>query len=182
MTTPDIQPEISLQETTVYSGRVVTLILADIQLANGSTSKREVVRHPGGVGIVALDEKDHVLLVRQYRFAAGRMLLEIPAGTLEPGEDPFVCAERELQEETGYKPGRLLGLGGIYLAPGYTSEFLHLFLARELQESSLPMDDDEAIHLERVPVSEALAMIERGDIIDSKSIVGLMRVARQLGL
>jgi ADP-ribose pyrophosphatase len=180
--TRDPQPEIALAETSIYSGRVVNLVVADVQLPNGMQSKRELVRHPGAVAIVALDEVNQVLLVRQYRFAAGRVMLEIPAGTLEPGEDPYLCAERELQEETGYRPGRMLAIGGIYVAPGYTTEFIHLFVARDLTESRLDMDDDEFISAERVPLTEALAMIERGDIIDGKSIAGLMRVARQMGI
>lgn len=173
--------EVSLGEHEIYQGRVIHVVVADVRLPNGAPGRRELVRHPGAVAIVALDDAEHVLLVRQFRFAAGRVLSEIPAGTLNPGEDPLLCAERELQEETGYAPGRLQPLGGIFVAPGYTTEFIHLFLATDLRESRLEMDDDEFISLDRVPLAEALAMIDRGEIIDGKSIAGLLKVARSLG-
>ncbi|MBE2184117.1 MAG: NUDIX hydrolase [Anaerolineae bacterium] len=178
METYDISPEIPLSETPIYSGRVVNLVVADVQLQNGMTSKRELVRHPGAVAIVAIDATDHLLLVRQYRFAAQQVMTEIPAGTLNPGEDPAFCAGRELQEETGYKAGELISLGGLFVAPGYTTEFIHLFLAYDLSESRLAMDDDEFIDVQRVPFNDALAMIDHGQIIDGKSIVALLKVAR----
>ncbi len=166
----------------IYQGRIVNLTIHDVQLPNGAFSKRELVYHPGAVALVALDEARNVLLVRQYRIAADQILLEIPAGTLKPGEDPEVCAIRELQEETGYKPGQIERIGGIFVAPGYTTEFIHLFLATDLTGSVLAMDDDEFIETERLPLEQALARIERGDIIDGKSIAGLMLVARRLGV
>lgn len=178
METPEISPEIPLHETPVYSGRVVNLVVVDVQLQNGMTGKRELVRHPGAVAIVAIDDQDRVLLVRQYRFAAQQIMTEIPAGTLNIGEDPAFCADRELQEETGYKAAQLDSLGGIFVAPGYTTEFIHLFMAKDLSESRLAMDDDEFIDVQRVPFNEALAMIDRGEIIDGKSIAGLLKVAR----
>ncbi len=181
METPEISPEIALNETSVYSGRVVNLVVTDVQLQNGMTSKREVVRHPGAVAIVAVDDQDRVLFVRQYRFAAQRVMTEIPAGTLNIGEDPAFCADRELQEETGYKAAYMESLGGIFVAPGYTTEFIHLFLAKDLSESRLAMDDDEFIAVQRVPFNEALAMIDRGEIIDGKSIAGLLKAARLRG-
>jgi ADP-ribose pyrophosphatase len=115
------------------------------------------------VNLLALDEAKNVLLVRQFRIAAGRVLREIPAGTLEPDEVPLNCAERELQEETGYRPGKLEALGGMYVAPGYTTEYIHLFLATELSNSRLDADSDEFIEVDRVPLAEAVTMIERGD-------------------
>jgi ADP-ribose pyrophosphatase len=176
-----------VQETTlhteqIYKGRVVNLVVLDVRLPNGEESKRELIRHPGAVAIVALDEAKNVLLVRQYRTAANNVLREIPAGTLEADEPPLDCAVRELQEETGYKPGKLEALGGMYVAPGYTTEYIHLFLATELVESRLDADNDEFIEAERVPLASAVEMIERGEIIDGKSIVGLLKVARQLGV
>lgn len=173
--------EIILSQQSIYEGRVVKLSVAEVQLPNGTTAKREIITHPGAVALVALDENGDVLLVRQYRSAAGKQLLEIPAGTLEPGEEPLVCAERELQEETGYHPGKLQSLGGIYTAPGYTSEFIHLYLATDLTESRLEQDDDEFIAVERASLSEAIAMIERGDICDGKSVSALLRTALLIG-
>ena len=166
----------------IYNGRVVKLVVHDVELPDGKHSKRELVRHPGAVAIVALDPDQNVLLVRQYRIAADQILREIPAGTLNPGEDPQVCAIRELQEETGYKPGNIERIGGIFVAPGYTTEFIHLYLATDLAESSLDQDEDEFIEMDRVSLGEAVAMIERGDIIDGKSTAALLLVARRLGI
>jgi ADP-ribose pyrophosphatase len=171
--------EIITQEQQVYQGRIVKLALLDVQLPNGESGKREIIRHPGAVAIVALDDDGNVLLVRQYRIAADKVLQEIPAGTLKPGEDPRLCAERELQEETGFKPGKLERIGGIYPAPGYTTEYIHLFLATDLQPSPLPMDDDEFIEVDRMPLAQAVALVDAGEICDAKSVAGLLRVARR---
>jgi len=166
----------------IYDGRVVNLLIHEVRLPDGKPARREVVRHPGAVAMVALDEEQNVLLVRQYRIAADRMMLEIPAGTLEPNEPPDICAVRELREETGYKPARLQSLGGVYVAPGYTSEFIHLYLATDLEESALQADDDESIEVKRLPLGEALRMVEQGEIVDGKTVVALLLVARQFGL
>jgi ADP-ribose pyrophosphatase len=162
----------------LYQGRVITLDRLQVTLSSGVQATRELVRHPGAVAIVPIIGRD-VLLVTQYRTAAGRVMLEIPAGTLNPAETPPACAERELQEETGYRPGRLEPLGGFFVAPGYTTEFIHLFVATDLVESRLAMDEDEQISVERVPFEDALARIASGAIIDGKTIIGLLR-ARDL--
>ena len=166
--------ENTLNSELIYDGRIVHLYKETVRLPNAQTATREVIRHNGAVAIVAFDADDQLLLVRQYRQAVRRALLEIPAGTLEPGEAPFDCAVRELQEETGYKPGQLLPLGGIYTAPGYTSEFIHLFLATALSESRLAQDADEFIELLRVPLPEALRLIASGEIADGKSVSGIL--------
>jgi ADP-ribose pyrophosphatase len=174
--------ETVLHTEEVYRGRVINLSVLEVRLPDGSQTRRELVRHPGAVAMVALDEAKHVLLVRQYRIAADRVMLEIPAGTLRDNEPPEACAERELQEETGYRPGKLERIGGMFVAPGYTTEFIHLYLATDLHESRLELDDDEFIEVERVPLADAIAMIERGDLIDGKSIAALLQVARRMGL
>jgi len=166
----------------IYSGRVVKLNLLDVELPDGKTAKRELVKHPGAVAIVAFDNNQNILMVRQFRIAASQVMVEIPAGTLNPGEAPDVCAYRELQEETGYLPGKLEAMGGFFVAPGYTTEYIHLFLATQLTPSRLPGDEDEFIEMDRVTLADALAMIERGEIIDGKTISGLLLVARRLGL
>lgn len=171
-----------LSSERLYDGRVIKLDRLDVRLINGQTAMRELVQHPGAVAIVPLDADDHVLLVRQYRIAARRVLLEVPAGTLKPNEDPRDCAIRELQEETGRRAERFEPLGGIFVAPGYTTEFIHLFLATGLVESRLPADDDEFIEVERVSLGRALDLIDQGEIIDGKSIVSLLKVARLRGL
>jgi ADP-ribose pyrophosphatase len=170
----DMLTEITLSSEPIYEGRVVRLRVDQVRLPNGNTAKREVIRHPGAVAIVAFDADGKVLLVRQYRHAAARTLLEIPAGTLEPGEDPLACAIRELQEETGYKPGKIEKIGGIYTAPGYTSEFIHLYLATDLNESRLAADEDEFIEVLHVPFADALQMIQDAEIADGKSVSGLL--------
>ncbi|MBI5670345.1 MAG: NUDIX hydrolase [Chloroflexi bacterium] len=174
--------ETILTTKTVYQGRVVTLDVRRVRLPDGQEQQREVVRHQGAVALVALDEQQNVLLVRQYRSGAQQTMLEIPAGLLEPGEAPEVCAARELQEETGFKPARLEHLGGLHPTPGYTTEYIHLYLATGLSEARLTGDADEFIELLRLPFAEALALIERGAITDGKTLVGLLRVARRLGL
>ncbi|MBZ0303126.1 MAG: NUDIX hydrolase [Anaerolineae bacterium] len=166
----------------IFSGKVVKLALHEIRLPDGSTAVRELIEHQGAVGVVALDEDQQVLLVRQFRIGAGRDLYEIPAGILEPGETPEVCAARELREEVGYQPGTLEALGGFFTAPGYTTEFIHLFLARNLIAAPLPQDHDEFVECVRLPLIRALAMIDQGEIVDSKSLIALLRIARRLGL
>lgn len=161
----------------LYQGYIISLDLLEVRVADGHHRKREVVQHPGAAAIVALDADGKILLVRQFRIAAGKVLREIPAGTLKPDEPPAECAARELQEETGYKPGKLDDLGGFYTAPGYTTEFIHVYLATDLVESRLAADADEFIELDRVTLAEALAMIQRGDIVDGKTIIGLMLAA-----
>ncbi len=176
-----METETTLHSQRLYDGRIVKLDLLDVRLPDGNEARREIIRHPGAVAVVALDAAQNVLLVRQYRTAADKILLEIPAGTLNPGEDPLACAERELQEETGYRPGKLEAMGGIYTAPGYTTEFIWLFSARDLSEFRLAMDDDEFIEVERKPLAEALALIDSGEIADGKSVAGLLRFARRSG-
>lgn len=175
--------EEKITETTpIYDGKLVNLVRHTVELPDGSTSQREIVQHPGAAAIVAVDESGETLLVRQYRLAAGRVTLEIPAGTLEPDEDPRDCALRELQEETGYKADTLTEMGGLYTAPGYTSEYIHLYMATDLSPSRLAGDVDELIEVVRVPLADALTMIETGEIVDAKSITGLLRVARRRGV
>ena len=165
----------------IYDGRIVKLEVYDVVLPNDNLTQREIVNHPGAVAMVPLDDEHNILMVRQFRLAANRVMLEIPAGTLEPNESPITCAERELQEEIGYKPGLLEPLGGIFVAPGYTTEFIHMFLATDLSESSLEMDSDEFIEVERIALADALNLIENGEIVDAKTATGILKVARRLG-
>jgi ADP-ribose pyrophosphatase len=164
----------------IYEGRVVNLRVDTVELANGHLTQREIVEHVWAVALVALDAQGSVLLVRQFRLAAGREMLEIPAGTQEPGEELDACAARELQEETGFAAGRLERLGEFYTSPGFCTERIALYLATDLRPSPLVPEADEAIHLVRLPLAEALGMVSRGDICDAKSIVGLLTVAARL--
>jgi ADP-ribose pyrophosphatase len=171
-----------LSSEPIYEGKLISLDKEIVELPNGQTSLREIVRHPGAVAMVPLLPGNRVVMVQQYRLAADRVLLEIPAGTLNPGEDPRLAATRELQEEIGYKPGTLERLGGEYTAPGYTTEYIHLYLATDLTPSRLDVDDDEFLETVTLPLDEALRRIDSGVIEDSKTIIGVLRVARRLGL
>jgi ADP-ribose pyrophosphatase len=163
----------------VYRGRVVSLRVDDLDLGGGRTVRREVVEHPGSVTVVAFDEQRRLLLVRQYRHPAGKDLLELPAGTIDSEEGGESCALRELQEETGYRPGRLERLGGFYLAPGYSTEYQDVFLASDLAESRLAPDEEEDIELVRLPLEEALRLVDSGEIEDVKSVCALLLYLRR---
>jgi ADP-ribose diphosphatase len=172
----------------LHRGRYLEFRIDTIERADGSRSTRDIVGHPGAVAIVAIDDHDRVLLVRQYRIAAGEALLEIPAGTLDVDpvtgrtEDPDVAAARELEEETGYRARSWRHVAGFWSAPGFASEFMHLYLATDLvpaHENRLGPDEDEHLELERLPRAEAIAAAEQGRLRDAKSLVGLLWLARQ---
>ena len=141
----------------------------------GHTYRREIVVHPGAVVMVPVTKEGKVLLVRQWRRATGKVLMELPAGTLEEGEPPLETAKRELQEEIGFKSNKITSLGGFFSAPGILTEYLHLYLAEDLEESQLDPDENEELDLHEMTLEEALAAVERGEIEDAKSIAGLSR-------
>ncbi len=174
------EEEKCLETKTVYDGRLLKVRADRVQLPGGSESTREVVTHPGAVAMVPVTADDQVVLVQQWRYAAGGPLLEIPAGTLEPGEEPVTCAARELAEEIGCRAGRLEPLGSFFVAPGYSSERIHLYLATELQPAEGEPDADEAIEMLLVPLAQAVAMARDGRIEDAKSIIGLLLAAERL--
>jgi len=144
-----------------------------VRLPSGKVVTRDIVEHPGAVAIVAVDESE-IVLVKQYRYAAGRELLEVPAGTLEQGEDPDACAVRELREETGYAARNWRRLLSCYMAPGYSSEVIHFYVAEGLEQVGSSPEEDESINVERVSFDEALKMIEDNTIMDSKTITGVL--------
>jgi ADP-ribose pyrophosphatase len=170
-----------VKQQTIYEGRVVTFNIVDVTTESGQTLTREVIQHPGAVAIVALDDDKNIVLVKQHRIAADQYLVELPAGTLEAGETPLDCAIRELQEEAGYKPNRIEAIGGFFVAPSYTTEYIHLFLAQDLVESKLPEDDDESFEIIKLPLSQAIKDATDGRIIDAKTLIGVLCVARLLG-
>jgi ADP-ribose pyrophosphatase len=143
-------------------------------MPSGRETTREIVEHGDCVAIIAIDDEDNVLLVNQFRKPVEKKLLEIPAGGIEPGEEPVDCVRRELREETGFLPRRVERLGGFYSAPGYCTEYLHLYLATELVPSPLQAEDSESIRLVRVRLSEVPGLITSGSICDAKSIAGLL--------
>ncbi|MFP4323243.1 MAG: NUDIX hydrolase [Anaerolineales bacterium] len=150
------------------------------RMPDGTLVEKAALSHPGSVGLVPLTADGRLVLVRQYRLPLEDFLLEIPAGGLEPGETPEVCARRELQEEAGYYPASLQPLTGVYLSPGTSDEYMHLFLAQALQPSPRPGDPDELIQVAHVPLADAAQMIESGEIRDAKTISGLYQAMRLL--
>jgi len=164
----------------VYPGRAFTIRRDTMRLPDGREARLDIVEHIGSVVILPLDENGNILFVRQYRHAAGQELLELPAGTLDEDEEPVACAHREIREETGMAAGRLESLGGFYLAPGYSTEYMHVYLATALQYAPLEADADEFLSVERVPVTEVLAMCERGEIPDAKSLAAFLLARKHL--
>lgn len=167
-----------ISSETAYAGRLFNVSLDRIEMDGGVVALRETIRHPGAVCMVPVTAKGNLLFVTQYRHAAGRRLVELPAGTLEPGEEPLAAVSRELQEEVGQRPGRIEPLGGFFVAPGYTTEYIHLYVCSELEPSRLDGDEDEDIEVEERTPGEALAAIEAGEICDAKSVIGVLRWLR----
>ncbi len=172
------EPEELVSQDIVFEGKIMTVRVDRVRLPNGSEATREVVEHVNAVTIIPFDDEGNIVLVRQYRHPLGQVLLELPAGGIDPGEEPVVAAQRELREETGLAAGKLVPLGGFYSAPGFLTEYLHLFHATDLAESPLAPDPDEFVEVVRIPVGELKAMIERGEVQDAKTIAG---VAMALG-
>ncbi len=162
----------------LHEGSVGTFALIDVELPTGRRITLEIVEHPGAAAVVPFVGENRILLLRQYRPAAGGTIWEIPAGKLDRGEDPELCAARELEEETGYRPGRLVRLGEILTTPGFTDERIHLFAAYDLTPGRMAHGHGEVIEVHKVPLKEALAMVDRGELIDAKSIVALCWVSR----
>ena len=167
----------------VHSGRVVNLRLEEVEMPNGRRTTLELIRHPGAAVVVPVLESGEVLLVRQYRHAAkGSWLLEVPAGTLDAGEEPAACAARECAEEAGFRPRRLVPLGYLWTTPGFTDERIWIFLGLELAPAEQQLDDDENLSVERLPLADALRLALNGGIDDGKSIAALARAAAYLGV
>lgn len=160
----------------IYSGRVITLNIDTVRLPNGVTVDLEIVRHPGAAAVVPLKENGTVVLIKQFRHAAGGFIFEIPAGKLHPSEDPKDCAARELEEEIGYQAGKLELLSSIFTAPGFTDEVIHIFKATGLTKGRQQLDRDEVLEIVEVQLQQAIEMIRVGKIRDAKTMVGLQSV------
>lgn len=163
-----------ISSKTLYRGRLLDLRLDEILLSNGRKVKREIVIHPGASAILPIIEPGKILMVKQYRHPVGEALLEIPAGTLKPGEDPTVCAARELEEETGYRAEKLVHLVTIYPTPGYSSEILHIYLAKDLRKGVQAPEVDEDISVVEMTSDQVLEGIKNGKIKDSKTITAIL--------
>jgi len=157
----------------IHEGRRFDFLQDEVELPSGLRTRREIVRHPGAVAIVPVLPDGRIVLVRQYRYAAGKPLLEIPAGTLEEGEDPVECARRELIEETGYEASDLKEILSCYMAPGYSDEVIHFYEAHGLREVGASPEEDESIEVEVSELGQIVRMIEENVIEDAKTIIGI---------
>ena len=165
--------EETISSKEIFKGRILNLRVDTVRLPDSKESTREIVEHAGAVAIIALDEEGNIIMVRQYRKAVEQVLLEIPAGTLEAEEDPLVCAQRELREETGYTADHWQKILSYYSAPGFCNEQLHIYLAKGLHEGQGETDEDEFVETVRLPLLDAYQMIFSGEIVDGKSIISL---------
>ena len=164
-----------------HDGLIVTVMLDSVRLSNGSTAKREIVEHPGGVTVIPVDEDGNVYCVRQYRYAMGEELLETPAGKLEHGEDPLDCAKRELSEETGITAKNYTYLGKMYPSPGFCRETLYAYLATGLEQGESHPDTDELLNVEKIHIDKLYRMVMDGELADAKTIIAVMKAKVVLG-
>jgi ADP-ribose pyrophosphatase len=160
---------------------MLEMVTEEVELPDGRRTQLDLIRHPGAAAVVPFLSDDEVLLIRQYRYAAGGEIYEVPAGKLDPGESPEACASRELEEETGYRAGRLQPLAQILTTPGFTDERIHLFAAESLSPGRQRLDDDELIELVPLPLDEALAMVWSDALPDAKSSLALLHAAQRRG-
>jgi len=166
--------EITTKQNYIYNGAIINVRCDDIVQEDGRKAKREVVEHRGGVCIVPIDNEGNVLLVKQFRYAIGKYILEIPAGKREVNEDPFETAKRELSEETGCTAGDWKNLGSFVVTPGYSTEKFYIYLARDLQYFEQHLDEGEHVSVEKIRFEDALDMVYTNQIDDAKSVIGLL--------
>lgn len=169
--------EKTLTSETKFEGRIIKVLRDTVELENGKTSAREVVCHNGGVCVAALTEQNEVLLVRQFRYPYKEVLLELPAGKLEKGEDPFEAVKREQMEETGTTGENYSSLGNLYPSPGYCGEIIRIWACRVAQKGEMHLDEDEFLEVERIPLDKAVEMVLNNEIPDSKTQVGILKTA-----
>lgn len=166
------------EKTEIFKGRIIDVHVDDVLLENGQSSKREVVEHPGGVSVAVLTPKNELVFVRQFRYPYKEVLLELPAGKLEPGEDPFEAAKREQLEETGTTGKNYVSLGNLYPTPGYCSEIIRLWACRmDTDTGRLQLDQDEFVQPVRIPIEEAVDMVLQNKIPDAKTQIGILKTA-----
>ena len=164
-----------IKQDYIYKGKIVNLRVDDALLPDGTTAKREIVEHPGGVCVAPLTDSNELLFVEQFRYPYFEVTLELPAGKLEFGEDPFEAGKRELKEETGATAGDYEDLGKLYPTPGYCGEIIHMYLAKNLRFGSQQLDDDEFLEVKKIPLEKAFRMVMNNEIRDSKTQVGIVK-------
>ncbi len=170
--------EKTLEQNYIYRGKILDFHVDQAELENGRAVKRECVDHHGGVSVAALTEQDELFFVRQYRYPYHEVVLELPAGKLEPGEDPFEAGKRELREETGVVGRDYANLGKLYPSPGYTNEIIYLYACRVNGRGSDDLDEGEFLEAEKIPLEKAVEMVMAGEIVDSKTQVLVLKTAR----
>ncbi|HEX6305807.1 MAG TPA: NUDIX hydrolase [Anaerolineales bacterium] len=170
----------TLKTETIYRGKVFDVRRDEVRLPNGRQASLDIVEHNSSVALLPVDDEGQIWFVRQYRHPVLAELLELPAGVMEEDESPEACARREVREETGMAAARLQKVGEFYLAPGYSTEYMYVFVARDLSPAPLPGDDDEFISVEKIAVEKAYEMAERGEFRDSKTVAALFLARAQL--
>jgi ADP-ribose pyrophosphatase len=173
--------EKTLNSRLVFQGKMIGLRVEAVRLPNGSTSTREVIVHPGAVAIIAVNQENKLVMVKQFRKAVEQVLLEIPAGKLEPDEDPVNCAVRELEEETGYRCNGIKHIMDFYSTPGFSNEILHLYYAWDLIKNTVNTDDDEFLEVVELSIDEIKKLMNTNSIKDSKTLVALLYYLNRQG-
>lgn len=170
--------EKTISTQSIFSGKVISLQVDDVELPNGAHSKREIIKHPGAVAVIAITPQNKIVMVEQYRKALERSVVEIPAGKLEPGEEPIVTAARELEEETGYVSGKMEHLISFYTSPGFADEIVHVYVATELKQKENPAscDEDEFVEVMELTLEEAQQYIQEKKIYDAKTAYAVQYV------
>lgn len=169
--------EKTTEKVYVYEGKIINVRRDKAELPTGKPCVREVVEHNGGVCVAALTEKNELLFVRQFRYPYMEVVLELPAGKLEKGEDPFEAGKRELEEETGCRAEKYADMGKFYPTPGYCGEIIHLYAGWNLKETAMNLDEDEFLEVERIPLNKAVDMVINGEIRDGKTQTLVLKVA-----
>lgn len=173
--------EKTISSEPIYNGKIINVRKDTVQLPNGKTAFRELIAHPGGVGVIAVDENKDVFMVTQYRIAAKSNMLEIPAGKMEYGEDPLECGSRELIEETGYKAKNFIHLGEYYATPGYCEEKLNIYLAQDLEFVGQNLDEGEFLNVKKYSLDELYQMVMDNKIYDAKTAIAILKAKAILG-
>lgn len=173
--------EKTISSEPIYNGKIINVRKDTVQLPNGKTALRELIAHPGGVGVIAVDENKDVFMVTQYRIAAKSDMLEIPAGKMEYGEDPLECGSRELIEETGYKAKNFIHLGEYYATPGYCEEKLNIYLAQGLEFVGQNLDEGEFLNVKKYSLDELYKMVMDNKIYDAKTAIAILKAKALLG-
>lgn len=163
-----------------FEGRILKMRVDTVELPDGSTSTREIIEHPGGVAVIAVDENGYVPMVTQFRKPYEKMIMELPAGKLDDGEDPLQCGVRELEEETGLKAKNFVFLGGVLPSPGYAAEMLYVYLATDLYEGTVHLDEGEFLNVEKIHLDDLIEKVMNNELEDAKTVIGILKAAKYL--